>query len=169
MNQTGPVGKINSTKIKLGLYIGCFAAMLILLGYLRDSIFKSINALLRAWDLDQDYFLPPFLSFLENYEYETLENLKWLLTLLFCLLYLIITILAIKLFFNNSKYIKIAAFTYVGIIVISAIFILIGYIFNSTSLKMYEFARYLMGMAQSPIVLMILIPTFKLSEKENMK
>lgn len=59
--------------------------------------------------------------------------------------------------------------TYVGIIILSAVFTTIGYLFEGTSEKMYEFARYLMGMAQSPIVLMILIPTFKLSEKENFK
>lgn len=161
--------KINFSKIKLGFYIGCIAAVLILSGYLRDSVFKTINALLEAWDLDQDYFLPPFLSFLENYEYETLENLKWLLTLLFSLLYLIITILSIKLIFNNPKYIKIAVFTYIGIVLISGIFILAGLVFHSTSLKMYEFARYLMGMAQSPIILMILIPALKLLEKEKSK
>lgn len=161
--------KSKANSIKLWFYAAIIILLAILTGYLRDSIFKTINALLRSWDLDQDYFLPPFLSFLENYEYETLENLKWLLTLLFSLIYLLISIGAIKLFFNNSKYIKIAIFTYIGIIFISGIFILIGLVFSSTTLKMYEFSRYLMGMAQSPIVLMILIPTFKLSEKEKFK
>lgn len=161
--------KINLNKIKFGLIVSCILALLVLSGYIRDTVFKSINAVLRAWDLDQDYFLPSFLSFLENYEYETLENLKWLLTILFCLLYLLLSIFAIKLFFNNSAYIKISIYTYLGIILISGIFILIGFIFNSASSKMYEFARYLMGMAQSPIVLMILIPTFKLSEKKDFK
>ncbi len=142
---------------------------IIFLGYLRDSIFKSINALLRAWDLNQDYYLPRFLSFLENYEYNTLVNIKWLLTLLFSIFYLFFSLLAMKLLFNNRKYFKITLFTYLGIIILSGLFIIAGYLFESSSEKMYEFARYLMGMAQSPIVLMILIPTFKLSEKENNK
>ncbi len=161
--------KTKPNKIKFGFYVSCIIALLILSGYLRDTVFKTINALLRAWDLDQDYFLPPFLSFLENYQYETLENLKWLLTLIFSLLYLILTIFSIKLFLKSSKYIKIAIFTYLGIIVISGVFILIGLCFNSIAQKMYEFARYLMGMAQSPIILMILIPAFKLLEKEKNK
>lgn len=155
--------------IKTVISIIIISILLILTGYLRDSIFKTINALLRSWDLEQDYFIPPFLSFLENFEYETLENLKWLLTLLFSILYLILSIFAIKLVFKDRKYIKIAILTYVGIIILSGIFIISGYLFTSTSEKMYEFARYLMGMAQSPIVLMILIPTFKLSEKEKFK
>lgn len=161
--------KNKANSIKLWSYAAIIIFLVIFIGFLRDSIFKTINAILLAWDLDQDYFLPPFLSFLENYEYETLENLKWLLTLLFSLLYLIITLLTIKLLFNNSRYIKIAVFTYIGIIFTSGIFILTGFVFSPTALKMYEFARYLMGMAQSPVILMILIPTFKLSEKEKFK
>lgn len=155
--------------IKTGLLITIICILVILTGYLRDSVFKTINALLRSWDLEQDYYLPPFLSFLENYEYDTLLNLKWQLTLLFSILYLILSLFAIKLVFKNRKYMTITILTYVGIIILSAVFTTIGYLFEGTSEKMYEFARYLMGMAQSPIVLMILIPTFKLSEKENFK
>ena len=161
--------KNKSGKIKLGFYIVIITFLVVFAGYLRDSIFKTINALLRSWDLDQDYYLPPFLSFLENFEYDTLVNLKWLLTLIFSLVYLFISIITIKLLFNNSKYVKLSIFTYLGIIFISGIFILSGYIFTGISEKMYEFARYLMGMAQSPVILMILIPTFKLAEKENFK
>ena len=155
--------------IKIGLSITIITILVILTGYLRDSVFKTINALLRSWDLEQDYFLPPFLSFLENFEYDTLANLKWILTLLFSFSYLILSLFAIKLIFNNRKYLEITIWTYVGIIILSALFIAIGYLFSGSSEKMYEFARYLMGMAQSPLVLMILIPTFKLSEKENFK
>lgn len=145
------------------------AVIAVLSGYLRDTVFKTINAILRAWDLDEDYNLPAFLSFLNNYEYNTLVNLKWLLTLLVSILYLIISLFAIKILFNNKKYIKITIFTYLGITFISAIFIFTGMIVENTAEKMYEFARYLMGMAQSPIILMILIPAFKLSEKESNK
>lgn len=161
--------KSKSNVIRTALSITIITILVILTGYLRDSVFKTINALLRSWDLGQDYFLPPFLSFLENYEYDTLVNLKWLLTLLFSILYLMLSIFTVKLIFNDRKYFKITIWTYAGIIILSGFFIVIGYIFSGTSEKMYEFARYLMGMAQSPIVLMILIPTFKLSEKEKFK
>ncbi|CAN5519616.1 hypothetical protein BH10BAC1_BH10BAC1_12520 [soil metagenome] len=147
-----------------------FMAILIIgSGYLRDSIFKSMNALLRAWDLNQDYYLPRFLSFMENYEYETIVNLKWVLTVLFSILYLLFALIAIKLVFNNRNYLKITFYTYIGIIILSGIFISIGFIAKGSAEKMYEFARYLMGFAQSPIVLMVLIPAFKLSEKESNK
>ena len=128
-----------------------------------------MNALLRAWDLDQDYYLPKFLSFLQEYEYDTIVNLKWLLTVLFSILYLFFSILAVKLLFNDRKYFKITLLIYLGILIVSGLFITTGFIFESTSEKMYEFARYLMGVAQSPIILMLLIPAFKLAEKEKHK
>ena len=158
--------KTNNSKIKRNLIIFIMAILAIATGFLRDTVFKTINAILRAWDLDQDYFLPPFISFLQNLEYQTLVNLKWLLTLFFSLIYLSLSIIIVKTLFKGNKYKRITVFTYFGVFVVSAGFIVSGYVFKSSSEKMYEFARYLMGMAQSPIILMILIPTFKLMEKE---
>lgn len=166
-NFTSVKSKQTSTFRTIALLILTIAV--ILSGYIRDSTFKSMNALLRAWDLDQDYYLPRFLSFMENYEYDTIVNLKWLLTFLFSILYLIFSAIAVKLVFDNRKYLKITIFTYLGIMLFSGLFILSGYLFKGSSEKMYEFARYLMGMAQSPVLLMILIPAFKISEKEKNK
>ena len=56
---------------------------------------------------------------------------------------------------------------YAFVTVIAGMFMITGYVIEGISEKMYEFARYLMGMAQSPIILMILIPAFKLSEQEQ--
>lgn len=154
-----------STK-KLWLQISFIAFIAIALGYLRDSIFKTINALLRAWDLEEDYFLPTFLKFLENFEYETLINLKWLLTFIFTALYLFFSLITIKVLFQNRTFMKITLFVYIALLIVSGGFMMFGYFFDGTAEKMYTFARYLMGLAQSPLILMILIPAFKLSEKE---
>ncbi len=139
---------------------------LLILGYYRDFLFKTINGLLKAWYFDVDYVMPPSLSFLENYQYETLLNLKWILTLLFSILYLIVALTAVKTLFKERKYLLITVAAYISITLFSCTFMAIGYFFHSTSEKMYEFARYFMGMAQSPVILMILIPAFKIAEKE---
>jgi hypothetical protein len=156
--------KISIKKIISLFTIGC---SLLFIGYYRDFIFKSINALLKAWDAEMDYSLSPSLHFLENYEYDTLVNIKWGLTLFFTLIYLLISLLSIKILFDKKKYLIITLGMYGCILLLSIILIGIGYCFTSLSEKMYEFVRYLMGIAQSPIVLMLLIPIFKLSEKEN--
>jgi hypothetical protein len=126
-----------------------------------------VNALLRAWDNDQDYYLPSPLSFLENYEYDTLVNIKWLLTLIFSLIYFVIGIFSLRLVFGDNRYLGLLITAYLSVIVLSVMFIGTGMLFSGVSAKMYQFARYLMGMAQSPIILMILIPALKLSEKEK--
>jgi hypothetical protein len=143
--------------------------VLLFVGYLRDFVFKKLNALLQAWDHDMDYDMPGFMKFLTSYEYDTVLNIKWLLTFIFWAVYLVIAIVTVKLFFSGRQFLKITIATFVGILLISGTFMLIGVIFSSASDKMYEFARYLMGLAQSPVILMILIPLFKMYEKSNLE
>ena len=142
-------------------------AALIISGYYRDFIFQNINALLQARDENMDYQLPLSLAFLSRYEYSTLNNLKWVLTLLFSGLYLIISLFTINVLFHEKKYLYITVISFVSIVFVSLLLIFIGYIYKESSEDMYEFARYLMGMIQSPLLLMILIPAFRLSEKER--
>ncbi len=150
-------------------YISLFLIIISLLfvGFYRDFVFKNINALLQAWDADMDYQMPTSLQFLTKYEYHTLENIKWGLTLLFAIIYLAIALITIKFLFNNKKFSRLTIYTYIAITVVSALIMAIGHLFPSITDKMYSLARYLMGMAQSPIIVMILIPAFKLSEKEG--
>ncbi|MCW3071678.1 MAG: hypothetical protein JWO44_1568 [Bacteroidetes bacterium] len=154
-------------KLKTVSFYLLVIALLLATGFYRDFVFKSINALLQAWDANVDYYLPPSLRFFENYEYDTLLRIKWILTFAFSLVYLLISVITIRYIFGRKKLIMITVWTYAGIMLLSGIFMLTGIIFSSASEKMYEFARYFMGMAQSPLILMILIPVFKLAEKEN--
>ena len=149
------------------LYIFLIIVALVFFGYYRDFVFKKINALMQAWDHDMDYTMPPSMRFLENYEYATLENIEWLLTVMFTLIYLAISLFAIKVIFNTRTYRNITIGAFIGVTVASGILILLGLIFHSASYKMYEFARYLMGMVQSPIALMVLIPAFIIAEREK--
>ncbi len=143
-------------------------ALVLFLSFYRDYVFRSINALLQAWDYDMDYPIHPSLSFLKNYDYDTVTNLKWVLTIVFSGLFLIILLLVLKILFNNKKYRTISIFLYATIMVISAIFMGIGYFFENTSERMYELSRFLMGLEQSPFMMMILIPIFMFAEKENL-
>jgi hypothetical protein len=138
-------------------------------GYIRDYVFKSINALMKAWDFDMEYIMPPALRFFENMEYETIEQSKWILTLFFTLVYLAITMLTLKIIFPQRSWFRISAYTYGAIILISALLMGIGFVAPSQAESMYGFSRYLMGLAQSPIVLMVLIPALKLSQQEKPK
>lgn len=139
---------------------------LLFLGYYRDFVFRTINSMLQARDYDVDYSPPSSMEFLEDFSYKSLINMKWVLTVVFSLCYLLLALLTLKILFNNRKYRTVTIGVYLSITLVSGMFMLCGLLFVGTSARMYEFARYLMGMLQSPIILMILIPAFKLSGQE---
>ncbi|MBK7182006.1 MAG: hypothetical protein IPH89_03215 [Bacteroidetes bacterium] len=141
---------------------------LVFLSFYRDYFFRCINAMLMAWDYDMDYPMPTHLSFFEQLEYSTV-NLKWFFTLFFAFLFYLTSHLAINYQFSNKNYNRITFYLFAGLTVLSALFIGIGFLTSALSERMYEFARFLMGLAQSPLVLMVLIPAFMLVEKEKQK
>jgi hypothetical protein len=142
-------------------------ALILFIGFFRETTFKSINALLQAWDADWDYDMPFYLDFLKSLDYDTIVNLKWLFTLIFSFFYLLICCYTVKVMFNSVLFKRITIGAYIFITVFSGIFIVIGMLIPHSSTKMYEFARYFMGIAQSPVILMILVPVFRLAEKEK--
>ena len=155
--------------IKKIIYLILVAGVILFLGYYRDFVFKSINALIQSHELNIDFSMPPSLSIFSNFEYTTLIKTKWLLTIICSAFYLVISIISVKILFENKKYIRITVGVYIALTIVSAIFMTTGYFFPIISKNMYSFSRYLMGMAQSPLILMILIPAFKISEKETIK
>jgi hypothetical protein len=156
--------KRSQKKYILVLLIVC---TLLLLGYYRDFVFRTINTVIQAKEYDAAFTSPPTLQFLDQYTYEGLIKLKWTLTLLFTLVYLGITLFTVKIVFDKKKYNRITIGVYAVIMLLSGLLMLTGYVFNSLLETMYELSRNLMGLAQSPIILMILIPAFKLSGQEH--
>jgi hypothetical protein len=141
--------------------------LILFLGYYRDFVFKTINAIIQATSLQVPYAAPASLAFLLNYTMGELLMIKWALTLVFTMLYFVVALFTVHITFHNKKFNRITIGAYVVIMLLSAIITATGKLLPGISEKTYEFSRYLMGMAQSPIILMILIPTFKLSIKED--
>jgi len=137
------------------------------LGFYRDFVFKSINALLKAKDFEATFTLPSSLSFFQNMEYNTLGTTKWILTLICALLFLIISVFFIKILFVNKNYIKYTIWSYILITTLSFLIIALGFLFKKHFQDFYSVSRYLMGIVQSPILLMILIPAFKIAEVQQ--
>lgn len=153
--------------VKKYFFLFILIGWLVFLGYYRDFLFRTMNSILQAKDYEAVYTVPTSLIFLSQFDYTTLLALKWVFTLVFSLIYLVVALITLKIIFNKKKYNYIAIGLYAFITIVSALFIFAGYAFSGISDTMYEFARYLMGMAQSPVILMILIPAFKLSEQEQ--
>lgn len=152
------------SKIGRCTYLLFLTIVVVGLGFYRDFVFKNINALLKAWDYEADYTMPNSLVFLKNWEYNAVWKLKWILTIICALLFLAVSIAFIKLLFNNKAYIKYTVWAFLVVFFVSSILVLFGFLFKQHYENFYLFSRYLMGMIQSPIILMILIAAFKLHE-----
>lgn len=122
-------------------------AVVIALGFLRDYIFVSINEKTGQGTDDSG----------------NLFYWKWILTFVFTLLYFVLACLFLYLLFRKKKYIWLTVFTYAGLFAVSFIASAAGFLLSSFE-NGYPFVRTVMGIAQSPIVLMILIPACFINE-----
>ncbi len=136
-------------KIKIILLI----ILILALGFVRENFFKNINAQINHLNNPNGEFqLSNWLTFMSNYSAGSLLKIKWLATLLFAGLFLMITILASKILFNSKAYRYFPIIIYAGVTVLSVLAIGTGKIFPSIYPSTYYFSRWLMGAAQSPLL-----------------
>ncbi|MEK6616916.1 MAG: hypothetical protein AABZ32_12560 [Bacteroidota bacterium] len=119
----------------------------IVAGFVRDYIFVSINEKTGQGTAGSG----------------NLFYWKWILTFMFALLYLVLTCLFLYLFFRKKKYIRLTVFVYAGLFTVSLLTAGTGSFISSFE-KVYPFIRTVMGIAQSPVVMMILISACLLNE-----
>ena len=132
--------------MKKKLTLVLLVAGMILLGYFREYVFVGINL-----DIQQG----------SASEYSV--AVKWMLTVVFSIVYLLITCILLWVLFQKKQLLWIGIYAYVFCFGIACLSVVIGYFFN-THQASYHFARIVMGIAQSPVVAMLLIP-FCLLEK----
>ena len=158
----------NSRSKKIIIVIS-FVILLILIGLLRIFLFVNINN-----QLKENFNSPIFIhknqiNSISNFSNDQLMALKWGLTLLFTAIYLGISCLTVKLFFEQKVLVKITVLVYLLIVLICFLTMAGGYFYADISESAYQFSRYLMGIAQSPLVIMILIPLFKVGSSSSFR
>lgn len=152
-----------SSKTKKYFFYTSLIFLFIVLGFMRDFIFINLNYQMgKLYYKDYNFILPEPLYFLNNFTYQGLIYLKWILTGIFFILYFLVTVLSIKRIFNNKKYIKLSIGFYFILTVVAALVYLIGAVFFNSE-RAYNLSLFFTHMIQSPLVLMILIPAFKLT------
>lgn len=122
------------------IFIIALVVATIFFGFLRDYIFVSINHVIETG----------------NDVGGNLSVLKWGLTFLFTLLYFALTCAFLFILFHSKKYIRLAVFVYAVLVAVAFIASAAGYLISSFE-NIYPYVRTVMGIAQSPIVMMILI------------
>ena len=133
---------------------------LIALGFLRDFVFVNINYYLKYLSgYTTKNHAHYFTQFLEPFSYQTIYKGKFILTVAFTLVYLLITQLIIHLLYQNKKFRTYTNLTF-SIIFVLALFLYGLSQFCGFPQLGYVLSRRLMGFVQSPIVLMLLIPFY---------
>lgn len=142
--------------------------LLFIIGYIRESIFLVINSVLNKYPFpyNPSYIPPP--EYLYSLTTQELINLKWVFTIAFSLLYMLFSWLIIYFFFQSKKFTKIVLYIYTILIAITILIICIGLLFDCFDL-LYIPSRFIVGIIQSPLLVIVLFTLFYLLNNYNKK
>lgn len=140
-------------------------------GFLREYLFYHLNYQLgklyyREFHNSNDYTyqLPDTLSVFNSFGYYQLYWFKWLLSGFFVLVYFFFTWSVIKRMFPGNKLaLRITIWGHAVLLVIAVLFFLYGYL-PGQSQNGYMLSLAFMHILQSPLVLMLLVPGFRLAQ-----
>ena len=160
---------MHKSRSKLNYALICIVSLVIIgSGFVRDSIFRTINWQINHFQTDNpvlvrsSFYHKLFIHF-STYE---LYATKWLLTIIFSILFFAYAVIGTRLIYQTKHYTKTITILFISIFIISALAYSIGY-FTGNLTKGYHFARVFMGASQSPLILLILLPAIKLSKLQN--
>lgn len=145
-----------------------FFLIIFFVGYIRETIFLVINAVLfkSPFPYNTSYVTPP--SFLYNISPEKLVYLKWVLTIGFSSIFFALSILLINFYFKNKGNNKLTIWVYVFLVGASFLLSAIGIVFKNF-IETYTFNRFIIGLAQSPLVPLVLFVMFYFKSKMEKK
>lgn len=133
------------------------------LGFFREFVFININEQMRVtYYHSTDSHVVPLFRFLGGFDYATLYYLKYPLTLFFTGLFACISVIIIRYWFPGKNYTRIVWLTFAAIFVLAFLLFFIGWLAGDNYF-FYTIARFLVGLAESPALLAVLIPAFYLT------
>lgn len=143
-------------------------------GYLRERFFEHLNIILASvYRGTNEYAIvhqsPPSLMkpFL-NWSYPTLYYSKYIFTLFWVIVFWTISIFALKKLSHSLKLKGFLHKSYLAMLATAAISMLMGYLINDNlENDEYTFSRWLLGIAQSPLICLILLASEKLYLKTD--
>ncbi len=144
-------------------------------GYLRERFFEHTNMIMygKYWHKDEYAIahikMPAIMTPLNNLSYSTLYYSKYLFTAISVAIFLAISYLALKKLTQNKNILKFLVWSYLLLLILAGISMIIGYLMSGT-LKNdeYTLSRSLLGVAQSPIICLILLAAEKLYSKTKL-
>jgi hypothetical protein len=150
---------------KAGIALLLLAA-LIAIGFLREFIFVNTNGILYTKLYHIDYTFPSFFSFFLSKSYRFVYISKWFLTAAFIAAYYLLQLLTAKWLLKEGPIKKWLLLFYLFLVILSVITFGIGWLAGSLN-QGYTFSRVFLGILQSPLPIMFLIPVHYFARKIN--
>lgn len=141
------------------------------LGFTKEFLFVNINnQLYKTYYKNNDILISKSLTFLSKYSYETLYYIKYPLTLIYFIVYFMVSFYSVKIICDNKKITMWIVYIYSLLFILSSITMFYNYIINNQlSGEEYTFSRWLMGIAESPLVAFFVISASALYSKFNIE
>jgi hypothetical protein len=149
-------------KIKIALFILLLAS----LGFLRENLFVNINNVLYNKLYNGNNSVVGYLVFLHNVSYNVVYAAKWFITPFFAFIFWFTQKQFLTVLFNEKKITSWLSILYLSLFLLAGIFFVAGWVLGDIN-KGYTFSRLFMGLLQSPVACMILIPTAYLYKQTN--
>ncbi len=148
-------------------YLICFL-LFACLGYFREFFFVHINNILyrKYYQRDTALDVPSVMKVFENLSYDGLYYSKYIYTLLWVALFFAANYFTVKKLTSNLYLTKILIYSYSAMLLLAFVSMAYGYFVNGRLQDdEYTISRWLMGIAQSPIICLILVASEKLYNK----
>lgn len=155
--------KMSKTKWVL-MFIVVFAC----LGYCREFFFVHYNLVMYEvyYNSESQETIPGFMKFFRQFSYDSLYYAKYIYTLIWVFLFYISNHLALKKLGAGLYFPKILLYSYIIMLGVAALSMAYGYFVNNRLQdEEYTLSRWLLGIAQSPIICLILLASQKLYTK----
>lgn len=149
--------KMSFNRYRKGIQMLILILIFIGLGFLRDTIFVSINTHLYYLKPGAPApFTPLPLPFLGNFSFTQLYYSKYPLTIFFTAIHLVLILFALWKLYRDKVYMKITVGLYLFLGLLSLLLFVGGFATGNVD-QWYRFSRIIMGILQSPALLLALI------------
>lgn len=151
-------------------YFILFFALFAILGYYREVFFVAYNHLMyiKFYGNNSEAPLAEFIQFFNDVPYKTLYYLKYPFTLLSILLFALLSVLSIKYILNEKKLLRWVIYSYLLLLTLAGLSMLFGIIVNQRLQDdEYTLSRWLLGIAQSPVITIVLLASHQLFTQQT--
>jgi hypothetical protein len=153
-------------------YVVFFLIVFIIAGYFRERFFEHLNIIMASIYKGHDLYAeggavrPGIMDIFATWSYPTLYFSKYIFTVIWMLIFYTISYVALKKMTGTRLLIRFLTWSYIIMLALAALSMVYGYVVHGTlDNDEYTLSRWLMGIAQSPIICLILTASEQLYKK----